>query len=167
MKYVTTVGDKTFTIEVENAKIVVDGQAHTVDLRHIEPLSLYSLLIDNLSHEVFIEEQEGRYGAMLQGQLYAVDVQEEQICKPDLSCPAPATAQEDGLITAPMPGLVLEVLPDVGQPVQSGDIVVVLESMKMRIDLHCTQDGIIQAVHVVPHNHVTQGQVLVTVSPQV
>jgi pyruvate carboxylase subunit B len=166
VKYVTTVEDKTFTIEVENGEIVVDGQAHSVDLRHIEPLSLYSLLIDNLSHEIFVEEQEGRYGAMLQGQLYAVDVQEERLCRQDLACMDSTIAQEDNLIAAPMPGVVLEVLLDVGETVQSGEVVVVLESMKMRIDLRSSQDGVIQAVHVVSHNHVAQGQALVTVSPQ-
>jgi pyruvate carboxylase subunit B len=165
MKYVTKIEDKTFTIEVQGSGIVIDGQAHAVDLRHIEPLSLYSLLLDNLSHEIFIEEHQGSYGAMLQGQLYAVDVQEERLCKQDVSCRSLLTAKEDTHISAPMPGLVLEVLVDVGQSAQSGDVVVVLESMKMRIDLRCPQDGVIQAVHVAPHDHVSHGQVLVTVAP--
>jgi biotin carboxyl carrier protein len=165
MRYVTTVEDKTFTIEVKDGKIIVDGQAHAVDLRHIEPLSLYSLLIDNNSHEIFVEERGGRYGAMLQGKLYDVDVQEEQTCKQDLSCPTPPTARDETCIAAPMPGLVLEVLLDVGQMAQSGDVAVVLESMKMRIDLRCPRDGVVQAVHVAPRDHVSHGQVLVTVSP--
>jgi hypothetical protein len=42
--------------------------------RGIEPLSLYSLLIDNLSHEVYIEKREEQYGAMLRGKLYEVQV---------------------------------------------------------------------------------------------
>jgi len=165
MKYVTKVADKTFAIEVHDGEIMVDGQVHAVDLRHIEPLSLYSLLIDNLSHEIFIEEQEGRYGAMLQGQLYDVDVQEERICAQAPSCSSPATAKDESLIIAPMPGLVIEVLADAGQTAQSGDVVIVLESMKMRIDLRCPQNGVIQAVHVSPHDHVSQGQILVTMSP--
>ena len=60
MRYVTTVEDKTFVIEIEKeGEITVDGQVHVVDMRRIEPLSLYSLLVDNLSYEAFIEEEEG------------------------------------------------------------------------------------------------------------
>ena len=165
MKYVTKVEDKTFVIEVREGEIIVDGQAHAVDLRRIEPLSLYSLLIDNLSHEVFIEEREGKYGAMLRGQLYTVEVQEEQRTQ-DRTVPGSTTPAAGGEIpiAAPMPGLVLEVLVTVGQTKQAGKVLVVLESMKMRIEVHCPQDGVIQAVHVAPHDRVTQGQILVTMS---
>ena len=58
MKYVAKVEDQTFTVEVEEDQITVDGRVHLVDLRRIELLSLYSLLLDNLSHEVVIEERE-------------------------------------------------------------------------------------------------------------
>jgi pyruvate carboxylase subunit B len=165
MEYVTTVEDKTFRIEVKNGQIVVDGQAHAVDLRRVEHLSLYSLLLDNLSHEIFIEEQEGRFGAMLQGQLYDVDVQEKQIGTQEISPLTSCTAKNEAPVAAPMPGLVLDVLVDVGQAAQSGDVLVVIESMKMRTELRCPQDGVIRSVHAAPHDHVAQGQVLVTVSP--
>jgi biotin carboxyl carrier protein len=166
MKYVTRVEDKTFTIEVQDGEIVVDGQAHDVDLRRIEPLSLYSLLIDNLSHEIYIEKQDGRYGAMLRGQLYDVDVQEEQLCEQDVECSALPAAKDKTLIAAPMPSLVLEVPAAPGQNAQSGDVLVVLESMKMRTELRCPQDGTIRQVHVAPGDHVAQGQLLVHLSPQ-
>ena len=61
-----------------------------------------------------------------------------------------------------MPGLVLETRGDVGCALQAGEILIVLESMKMQIELRCPQNGVIQALHVAAHDHVTQGQVLVT-----
>jgi biotin carboxyl carrier protein len=166
MKYVTRVEDKTFDIEVHDGQIVIDGQVHAVDLRRIEPLSLYSLLIDNLSHEIYIEKQDGRYGAMMQGQLYDVDVQEEQICGQQVDCPTLPTVKDKTAIAAPMPSLVLEVPATVGQTTQPGDVLVVLESMKMRTELRSQQDGTIREVHVAPDDHVAQGQVLVTMSPE-
>ena len=165
VKYVTRVEDKTFSIEVQDGQIFVDGQAHAVDLRRIEPLSLYSLLIDTLSHEIYIEKQDGRYGAMLQGQLYDIDVQEEHLCDRKIDCPAVPTASDKTQIAAPMPSLVLEVPAIAGQPTRSGDVLVVLESMKMRTELRCPQDGTIREIHVAPDDHVAQGQVLITLSP--
>jgi biotin carboxyl carrier protein len=66
-------------------------------------------------------------------------------------------------VETPMPGLVLEVCVAPGQAAQAGDVLVVLESMKMKTDIRCPHDGTVQAVHVAAHDHVAQGQVLVTV----
>lgn len=164
MRYLTTVEDKTFFIEIHEREIIADGQVHAVDLRRIEPLSLYSLLVDNLSHEIFIEEQGGKYGVALRDKLYTVQVQEECAWKQTVSHSAPPTSGNEILIEAPLSGLVVEVLVTTGQMVRAREVLLVLESMKMKNDLYCPQDGVIQAVHVAAHDHVSRGQVLVAVS---
>ena len=164
MRYVVQVEDRTFVVEVQPGTITIDGQVHSVDLRHIEPLSLYSLLIDNLSHEVFVEKSENQYAAMLRGKLYSVKVQDAEARKRNVPRAIRPIVGGEVSIEAPMPGLVLEVCTTVGEAAQAGDVIVVLESMKMKIDIHCPQDSTIQAVHVVAGDHVTQGQALVTVS---
>jgi len=164
MRYVTIVEGRTFTIEVQQDQVIVDGQAHHIDLRRIEPLSLYSLLVGNRSHELLIEEQQEAYGVMLRGKLYNVRVQQERTA--DRATPGSSllTAGGQTVIEAPMPGRVLETFADVGHTKQAGEVLIVLESMKMQIELRCPQDGVIQAVHVAAHDHVTQGQTLVTLA---
>lgn len=164
MRYVTTIEDKTFVIEIKEGEIIVDGQAHAVDMRRIEPLSLYSLLIDNLSHETFIEEREGEYCVVLQGKLYTAQVQEERARRQAVLPLTPLVAGGEISIESPLPGLVLEVLVTAGQAVRAGEALLVLESMKMRTDLTSPYDGVVQAVHVAAHDQVTQGQTLVTIS---
>ncbi|MCG2767780.1 MAG: biotin/lipoyl-containing protein [Chloroflexota bacterium] len=164
MRYVTTVEDKTFVIEVREGEIIVDGQVHVVDLRRIEPLPLYSLLVDNLSHEIFIEEWDGKYGVVLRGKLFTVQVQEERAWEQVVPRAAPPTAGGESLIKAPLSGLVVEVLVIAGQTVRAGEALLVLESMKMENYLCSPQDGVIQAVRVAAHDQVTQGQVLVIMS---
>jgi biotin carboxyl carrier protein len=165
MRYVTTVEGKSFTIDVQKNQVIVDGQAHAIDLRRIEPLSLYSLLVGNQSHELFIEEEQPEaYGVMLEGKLYTVRVQaarDSDRSGPGSSFPA-VTGQT--AIEAPMPGRVLKTIADVGQAKRAGEVLIVLESMKMQIELRCPQDGVIQALHVSAHDQVTQGQVLVTLA---
>jgi biotin carboxyl carrier protein len=63
-----------------------------------------------------------------------------------------------------MPGRVLQVLAEAGDTRRAGEVLIVLESMKMQIELRCPQDGVIQAVHVAPHDHVAQGQTLATLA---
>ncbi len=164
MKYVVYVVDRTFVVEVRQGTITIDGQTHAVDLRRIEPLSLYSLLIDNLSHEVYIEKRDDQYGAMLRGKLYAVEVHNGRAWEREAPRAAKLVAGGEVPIGAPMPGLVLEVHVTVDQAARAGDVLVVLESMKMKTDIRCPQDGTIQAVHVAAHDHVTQGQPLVTLA---
>ena len=164
MKYMIQVEDRIFVVEVANGTITIDGQAHDVDIRRIESLSLYSLLIDNLSHEVLIEKGEHQYQAMLRGKLYTVQVHDARTWEASRA-DKPVDSGETA-IKAPMPGLVLKVHAAAGQTKQKGDVLVVLESMKMKVDISCPRDGTVQAVHVVAHDHVTQGQALVTVSAE-
>lgn len=164
MRYVTTVEGKTFVIEVEKeGEIVVDGQTYSVDMRRIEPLPLYSLLIDNLSHEVFIEEQKEKHCAVLEGRLYTVQVQDEHAWKQTTSRLA-QDVRGEVVITAPLPGIVAEVLVTAGQRVQAGETLLILESMKMENRVHSPQDGTVKAVHIAVRDQVNQGQVLVTIS---
>jgi biotin carboxyl carrier protein len=164
MKYVVEVEDRTFAVEVQEGTITIDDQVHSVDLRHIEPLSLYSLLIDNLSHELYVEKGENQYAAMLRGKLYTAKVRDADTRGQDVSRADHPVAGGERSIVAPMPGLVLEVRATAGEKTQAGDVLVILESMKMEIDIRSPQDGTIQAVHVVAGDQVTQDQNLVTVS---
>lgn len=62
---------------------------------------------------------------------------------------APAkAARGDGVVTAPMQGLILKVSVVKGDAVKLGDVVAVLEAMKMQNDVLATKSGVISEVHV-------------------
>jgi biotin carboxyl carrier protein len=67
-------------------------------------------------------------------------------------------------ITAPMPGLIIRYDVKVGDKVKAGDNVVVLEAMKMAIDLAAPVDGQVRAVFFKAGDHVARDNVLVTIS---
>ncbi len=71
----------------------------------------------------------------------------------------------DGIL-APMPGLVRSIAVSVGDPVTSGDRMVVLEAMKMEHVLRAPRDGVIAAVHCVAGGQVTAKAVLIALEPQ-
>ena len=70
----------------------------------------------------------------------------------------------DTIIHSPMTGLVIEVLVSVGDTVSDGDVVVVVESMKMENEVVCDVDGAVTAVHVKEDESVSEGDRLVEVS---
>ena len=70
-------------------------------------------------------------------------------------------AQKVGDIKAPMPGLVIEVAVAVGQSLTKGDIVLILEAMKMENVIKAAGDGIVKAIHTTKGQPVEKGQLLI------
>ncbi|TEU11012.1 MAG: acetyl-CoA carboxylase biotin carboxyl carrier protein subunit [Anaerolineales bacterium] len=163
MKYKVTVEGETFLIEIEDEKVLVNGQPHAVDMQNIDDLSLYSLLVDNNSYEAFIEEEEGQFQVLLQnGEMYSVQVKggrpRSTIVKKPFRIPGVETT-----VKAPMPGLVIDVLVTEGQQIVAGEVLVILESMKMENELRAQWDGTVQSIHIHPGDVAGQDQALVTV----
>ncbi len=65
------------------------------------------------------------------------------------------------IVKAPMPGLVLQVLVAVGQPVQKGDPLLILEAMKMENVLKAAADGTVRSIEVQPGQAVEKGAPLI------
>jgi len=164
-RYIAIVEDETFLIEVSEAgKVKVDGQTHTVDMQNIDGLSLFSLLVDNSSHEVFVEEREEEYRVLLKGELYTIRVEDERHHRlSKVRRDEEGQKREEVTIRAPMSGLVVSVPVESGQAVSAGEAIVILESMKMENELLAPEDGVIRAILVSPGDKVAQGQILVVV----
>ena len=64
-------------------------------------------------------------------------------------------------VKAPMPGLVLGVSVDVGQEVQKGDGLLILEAMKMENVIKSIGEGTVKAIHIKQGEAVDKGQLLI------
>jgi acetyl-CoA/propionyl-CoA carboxylase biotin carboxyl carrier protein len=69
-----------------------------------------------------------------------------------------------GSLEAPMPGVVLDVRTEPGREVAEGDVLVVLESMKMELSVASPGAGVVELVHVSAGDRVSQGQPLVALA---
>ena len=76
------------------------------------------------------------------------------------------SAQATGSITAPLPGQVLQLRIKTGDRVRAGDVLAIVEAMKMEHSVRAPQDGTIIAVHCAAGGRVDEGDVLVTLEPQ-
>jgi len=163
MKYVTTVHNKRFEIEIlADGSISVDGKKRDVDFIALGP-AMYSILAENVSHELTIEERDDEIEVLMRGRLYSNRVLDER---------ALLMAQRSGgfgndsgeiNIKSPMPGLIVAVRVEVDQEVKAGDTVVILESMKMQNELKAARDGVVVSVNVEPGQTVEQNKVLMTI----
>ena len=74
---------------------------------------------------------------------------------------APPAGAEN--VTAPMPGNIISVKVSVGQTVKSGDVLCILEAMKMENEIMAPKDGKIVAVSATAGSTVNTGDVLVSI----
>lgn len=83
--------------------------------------------------------------------------------KPAAPKAAPAAAGAGAVkINSPMPGNILSVKASAGQAVKKGDVLMILEAMKMENEICAPQDGAIASVQVAAGDSVESGDVLVT-----
>ncbi len=78
------------------------------------------------------------------------------------AAPAPSGAGEQ--ITSPMPGTILDVKVSAGQAVKSGDVLMILEAMKMENEIMAPKDGTVTAVSVQKGASVESGTLLCTIA---
>ena len=77
------------------------------------------------------------------------------------AAPAPAAAPANGeTVTAPMPGTILAVNVQNGAAVKKGDVLMVLEAMKMENEIVAPADGTVASVNVTKGSSVETGTVL-------
>jgi 3-methylcrotonyl-CoA carboxylase alpha subunit len=76
-----------------------------------------------------------------------------------------ASAEHEGHLRSPMPGLVLDVRAQPGDRVEAGTVLVVLEAMKMEHSLSAPWSGTVSAVAVKPGDRVEEGVELVVLEP--
>ena len=77
---------------------------------------------------------------------------------------APAGAQGSVVVTAPMPGKILAVKANAGQAVKKGDVIMVLEAMKMENEIVAPQDGTVATINVAVGDSVEPGATLATLN---
>lgn len=164
MKYITTIEDKQFTVEIIDEKHVsVDGKIYEIDFESVSGQPVYSLIVDGRSHESYIYQGEENWQVLLRGRLYPVTVEDEREMR--LRAAAGGRVAETGEfhLRAPMPGLVVAVPVTEGQEVKKGEVILILESMKMQNELKAPRDGTIGRIRVRPGESVEQKQTLLSV----
>ena len=113
------------------------------------------------------------YTITVNGNVYEVSVEESGAVSAPVSAPASAPkaapakkaaagAQGSVRVEAPMPGKILKTPVNAGAAVKKGDVILVLEAMKMENEIVAPQDGTLVSVNVAVGQAVEAGEVLAT-----
>jgi biotin carboxyl carrier protein len=119
----------------------------------------FNVTVNGVSYDVVVEEVGGVSAPAAQAPV-AAPVQAPA------AAPAPKAAVQGNAgsvaVKAPMPGTILKLNASVGQAVKKGDVLCVLEAMKMENDICAPEDGTVASVNVQKGASVNTDDVLVT-----
>lgn len=132
----------------------------------------FNVVVNGVAYDVEIEEVGGAVASAPVAAPVAAPaapVAAAPVAAPKAAPAAPAAPKAQGkagsvAIKAPMPGTILKINVKVGDSVKSGDVVCVLEAMKMENDICAPQDGVVSSVEVAQGASVATDAVLVTLA---
>lgn len=121
----------------------------------------YTITVNGTPYVVTVEENAGSGSAPVQASAPA-----HAPVQTSAPAPAPASSGTAGgvKVEAPMPGTILDVKTSVGASVTKGQVLCVLEAMKMENDIVAPADGTVASVNVNKGDSVEAGQTIITLN---
>lgn len=169
-KYLVQVDDWPFEAELERpdgdggmarVRLRPDDEWRAVEMQHVRA-GLHVVMIENHPLELYLERRGAGVDVTIGRHTYRV-----HIGRGRAAAAMRATAAGDGLVrvTAPMTGVVLEVRTEPGARVEAGDVLVVIESMKMNNELRAPVAGTVERVGARVDAQVREGDELAALRP--
>ena len=121
----------------------------------------WSLLLGDASTTADVTEEDGSYVVHVEGETYTIRVEEET--RYIIRTRGGGAGSGGQVLKAPMPGRVVLVEVTVGQSVQPGDGLIVLEAMKMENEFKATVAGTVKEIRAQNGQTVNPGDVLVVI----
>jgi biotin carboxyl carrier protein len=157
-------GRRKFTATVQDANgalvVILDGRPYRVDLElWVEPAHFH-LSVDGSSRLVAIERA-------ADGLRITVGYDQHRLqVTPRVPIPQRGDtaryASTDVRVVAPMPGVIVAVQASLGSRIEEGAPVVIMEAMKMQMEIRATRAGRVSSISVQPGQEVAKGQILAT-----
>jgi acetyl/propionyl-CoA carboxylase alpha subunit len=165
VKYVVQLNDErhTVSIEPEGMRYEDEPPVHG-ELSDIEGSPVRMVKLGTHVYRVVAEKRQGRgrYTLWVDGYRFEAEALDERTrVIRDLSA-ANAAPTGPAPIVAPMPGLIVRVNVSIGDHVEAGQGLVVMEAMKMENELRATAAGTVSGVQVTPGTAVEKGALLVS-----
>jgi biotin carboxyl carrier protein len=178
LKYLASVGQQTFGIRLISSQLLeIDGNEVNFDFKHLQDrsfsliLGTKSFVVEHITNNdsVILKNRntEGILGmtavVSIKGKEYAVMVDDDRSLLMKKFVSKPRIGSGAHVVRAPMPGLISRLEVDIGEEVEKGRGLLVLEAMKMENEIRAPGKGRVKAIHVQMGMAVEKDQPLVTV----
>jgi acetyl/propionyl-CoA carboxylase alpha subunit len=162
-KYIATVGEESRLVDVAGIdgryRVTIGDAVWDVDARLTAP-GIYSLLVDGVSYVADVVDRDGACLVEVGGELYEITV-EEQTRHIIRTRGGAAGAARSRTLIAPLPGKISRVAVRVGDRVEAGTTLLVIEAMKMENEFKAATAGTVAEVRVASGQAVNAGDILI------
>lgn len=159
--YKLRLNDQEHELEVEEHddgfRVRLEDEWYPLDLVRVGDSARYSLLLENRPYDVFAVEGPQGYHIVIGSRMFAISAPSP---KRGRSAGGPEdidAADGEWVLKSPMAGIIQDVRVQPGDEVEAGQVVLVIEAMKMQNDLHARRAGTVKAVYVTIGQRVDQG----------
>ena len=162
MKYFVKVGSADVEVSLDADVVTAGGMTTVAHVTELEGTPVRMVTIGDEVHRVVARRgpTRGRYTLWLDGFRYEVEALDERSRAIRELSGASAGPSGPAPLVAPMPGMIVRVAVQVGDQVQAGQGLVVMEAMKMENELRATSAGTVKAVLAQAGTAVEKGAVL-------
>jgi len=162
--YIVSINDTKHSLKISSKNNVeLNGQNYKVELSQLSQYS-YLLKINNNVYHVTSEKLNGQnYSFTIAGSSYNATVRTNLEEKANEYLQNKAKKNGAEIIKSPMPGLIVKILKDVGDSVEVGEPIILLEAMKMENEIRATASGIVKSISTKENSSVEKGHALLEI----
>ena len=163
MKYHVRLGDTEIEVQLDGDEVRIGETATHARLTDVEGTPVRMLTVGDEVHRIVVRPgtSRGRYTIWVDGFRHEVEALDERMRAIRELAGAAAGPAGPAPLVAPMPGMIVRVNVQVGDRVQPGQGLVVMEAMKMENELRAQAAATVKAVLAQPGSAVEKGALLV------
>ncbi len=163
-KYVIGIDSKKVNADVQPDGIVIDDRT----FKEIELTSIndhrFILRVGEKIYEAVVDvKDKNKFNITIDGLDYDLTIRSQLEEMAEELMRNKAKAEHSDKIVAPMPGLLLKITKEIGDEVEFGETVAVLEAMKMENEIRATSSGIIKEIHAEAGQSLEKNQLIITI----
>ena len=159
--YCVSISGREYHVQITDTHLLVNGEAVPADLVSLNGNGMHQLHRENKRLEVYLNTlSKGLYEVFAEGRRIVARVEAGNRRRPGCQ----AAEAQTGDLCAPMPGLIVDVLAKPGDVVESGQVVMVEESMKMQMQLRAPVAGRVEKIAVKSGAQVEKGALLIKIA---
>jgi len=163
MKYFVRIGDAELEVQLDGDEVRVGDTGAHARLSDVEGTPVRMLTVGDEVHRIVVRpgSSRGRYTIWVDGFRHEVEALDERMRAIRELAGTAAGPVGPAPLVAPMPGMIVRVNVQVGDRVQPGQGLVVMEAMKMENELRAASAGVVKVVRASPGTAVERGATLV------
>ncbi|MFT7669415.1 MAG: biotin carboxyl carrier protein [Planctomycetota bacterium] len=165
MKYFVQVNGRERVVELTQRlgklSTTVDGNEIDLAYESIDDQGQILVLSEGRSYGVSVEGESNQIDITIAGHLYGIEIEDER--ERAANAAERAAGKAGGLVKSVMPGVVVEILVELGQAVEAGEPLLILEAMKMQNEIASPVAGTVKEIQAVQGEAVSAGAKLVLI----